>query len=131
MSIIQYTDIVYNPIRNVAINDYNHIDACSYHDFTLESILDGNISKIVTKQIIVVHRHARRASTFISECDSTMMHYIRHKCINTGEVYYTYIIFDSNIYYYFGKCDITGRMYCIMFLSQTCITTLYGCNILE
>ena len=32
------------------------------------------------------------------------MHYIRHKCINTGEVYYTYIIFDSNIYYYFGKC---------------------------
>ena len=23
------------------------------------------------------------------------MHYIRHKCINTGEVYYTYIIFDS------------------------------------
>ena len=33
---------------------------------------------------------------------------IRHKCINTGEVYYTYIIFDSNIHYYFGKCAITG-----------------------
>ena len=56
---------------------------------------------------------------------------LRHKCINTGEVYYTDIIFDSNIYYYFGKCAITGWMCCIMFLSQTCITTLYGCNILE
>ena len=33
---------------------------------------------------------------------------IRHKCINTGEVYYTYIIFNSNVYYYFGKCAITG-----------------------
>ena len=24
--------------------------------------------------------------------NSIVMHYIRHKCINTGEVYYTYII---------------------------------------
>ena len=26
------------------------------------------------------------------------MHFIRHKCMNTGEVYYTYIVFDSNVY---------------------------------
>ena len=62
------------------------------------------------------------------------MHYIRHKCINTGEVYYTYIIFDSfkhllllwkvcyhwmnvlynvfesNVYYYFITITITTRV---------------------
>ena len=63
------------------------------------------------------------------------MHYIRHKCINTGEVYYTYIYIISFLIQTFittlESVLSLDEMYCIMFLSQTCITTLCLCNILE
>ena len=35
------------------------------------------------------------------------------------------------IYHFWFKRVLLLWMYCIMFLSQKCITTLYGCNILE
>ena len=36
-----------------------------------------------------------KSSNTILQSILNSVHYIRHKCINTGEVYYTYIIFDS------------------------------------